>query len=461
MSPILSPLPQTHTTTTTLCSTAIDHPSVYASGLYYMDLNMKKMLWWITKAVCHSVIVFWIPYGCYSAIEKSWDSDGHPDGIGVLGFTTFSCLVWAMTLQVSLQTLTWTRLHAFIIFISLVGWYFFVLAYGSSTFSPEATGVTLQSLSRPSYYLIILLVLGAMLLFDLSVELVRVQFVPNAIDVARELDAGFGVPGHNGLVRWGDEETEEEKRRAAAVMEAVNATAAAGTGSTDSSVDANNKSSSSSSTSSKNSSKAAALGGSSSSVVVVGGKSRSSRPSKEKEEEVDDDDEQKQEGSFGKTAASSSGGNSKASNKSSSKTRKPASQTIADGTGEAQSDDSEQEKGKAEPVAAVSAKKKSGSSKKKGGETVVVVSPPELPRRDASTDGFLFVPQETVLAGVDEEAKRAMGIVKPRELSHGFAYNYVSRRDMGTKSVAPVDGEEAQIAVSPPPHPGPPSSSKE
>jgi hypothetical protein len=386
---------------------------VYASGLYYMDLNVRKMLIWIGKAVCHSAIVFWIPYGCYAAIEKGWSGHGHADGIAVNGFTTFSCLVWGMTLQVAIQTKTWTWLNHFFIAISVAGWYLFTIIYSLSTFSPEVTGVTLESLSRPSYYLVIILVVGAMILFDLSIELVRTQLYPNAIDIASELSAGHGVPGRNGVVLWGDEETEDDKIRAAATLAAVAASAATGFGAGQGQGQAAPLSSS------KNGDGAAVVG---ISALVVA------------------------------PPSSTQAGTSGSSHNDNNNTQQPAGTRIADlGASSSAS-------APPSPPLAATTGAGGGGKKKKG----AAVEPPEVPdasgrlpsaaaaqsggdavdaSRFTSTDGTVYVAPSVVLEGADGDARREMGIVKGAEYSHGYAFNYVSKHNMGEKSVAPVEEE--------------------
>lgn len=198
--------------------TALEHPSVYAVGLYYQDLNVTKMLKWIGMACIHSAFVFWIPYGAYSGngIDGQWGTDGAVDGLAVAGFTTFSCLVWGMQLSVAEQTLTWTWLNWLMLAISMVGWYIFCFLYGSlSTVTPEFFNVTIVAMSRPAYYLTILASLGLQALYDFTVEAIRTQIFPDAGDIARELDAGFGA-GKDAV--WGDEETEDERFAAASAM---------------------------------------------------------------------------------------------------------------------------------------------------------------------------------------------------------------------------------------------------
>ncbi len=198
------------------------HPSVYASGLYNLDLNVPLMLKWIAAAIVHSLILFWLPYGVYMGIDAAFSRNGSADGFEMASWTTFSALVWGMQLSVSLQTLSWTRLNIIMMLISMIGWYVIFLVYSNlRSFSPQFYGVALLALTRPAYYLTILFTLGAQLLWDLSLESIRTTFFPDSVDIARELDAGFGAADK---AVWGDEESEGERMAAAEGLVAAAAT---------------------------------------------------------------------------------------------------------------------------------------------------------------------------------------------------------------------------------------------
>jgi hypothetical protein len=62
----------------------------------------------------------------------------------------------------------------------------------------------------------LVLVLGAMIVVELSIELIRVEFFPTPVDIAREIDMGLaegpdGTPATR--VRWGDEDGYEALKK--------------------------------------------------------------------------------------------------------------------------------------------------------------------------------------------------------------------------------------------------------
>jgi magnesium-transporting ATPase (P-type) len=187
--------------------TALSHPAVYAVGMLYKDLNMKKMLYWIMRAVLHSAIVFWLPYGAFAPVDGTVDGQGGlVDGMSVAGLTTFLALVWAMQVKVGMIASTWTWINHLVIWLSMLGFYGFVLIYQLlSGFAPDFFHVANVAFSRPSHWLSIILVMGVMAACDFAIDGVRLEFFPTATDIAVELDRGHGKRGPDNVVRWGDE----------------------------------------------------------------------------------------------------------------------------------------------------------------------------------------------------------------------------------------------------------------
>lgn len=200
--------------------TALSHPSVYAVGLRYMDLNMRRISSWLTWAVLHSAIAFWFVYGIMGSAstalhtEGGWTmgsgaGTGGAEGLDAAGFTQFSVLVWAMQFEVCMNTTTWTRLNYAMLAISMAGFYLFVSVYTNlSSVSPQFYGVAFQVFASPNYWLTILLVLGVMMVVDYTTTLIGRMHFPTPTDIAMELDRGYGdgPRGKNGLLLWGDED---------------------------------------------------------------------------------------------------------------------------------------------------------------------------------------------------------------------------------------------------------------
>jgi magnesium-transporting ATPase (P-type) len=186
--------------------TALDHPSVYEVGRKYADLNMKKILTWICWAILHSVLVFWLVYGIMGPTEGSWSSDGLNSGLSEAGLTHFNTLVWAMQFEVGMQTISWSWVNYFVLALSMGLFYIVLFGYSQlNTMSPEFYGVAARTFSSPTYWLMILLMFGAMIAFEYSAELVRRMHFFTSSDIAMERDRGFGTRNARGAIEWHDE----------------------------------------------------------------------------------------------------------------------------------------------------------------------------------------------------------------------------------------------------------------
>lgn len=193
-----APPPSPHSPTVThppYPSTVLAHPSVYVTGREYGDLNVRNMAKWGATAVIHAGFTFWIPYGTYAVWDTLWDgASGLTMGFASAGLSTFLCLVWGMQLTACFITLTWTKWHVIILAISQLFFYIFLVAYQSLYIDPDFWAVLNMTWQNAVSWLSIVLVLGTMALWDVSLEFIRSQVAPSYTDVLREVEAGIGDP---------------------------------------------------------------------------------------------------------------------------------------------------------------------------------------------------------------------------------------------------------------------------
>ena len=154
---------------------------------------MHELASWLVYAVLHSLLVFWLPFGSFKG-DTVWDaSKGLLDGTEVRGFVIFCTMTWAMQLSVSLNTLSWTRWNYGLILFSQFVFYIFCLVLASSRiFSTDFLGVTTSALSRPAFYLNIMLSCASLTLLDFTFKGVRLAVAPRPCDTARLWALGRG-----------------------------------------------------------------------------------------------------------------------------------------------------------------------------------------------------------------------------------------------------------------------------
>jgi hypothetical protein len=146
------------------------------------------------------------PGGVY--VEGSWRQSGLAAGMDVAGLTQYDAMVWAMQFEAAVITNSWTPLNHAAFFISMFLYYLFLIIYQNfSSIAPQFYGVAFQTFADPGSWWVSILILGFMAIIDLSTAYIRRMWLPSATDIAVELDLGYGEPGADGVVKWGDEDT--------------------------------------------------------------------------------------------------------------------------------------------------------------------------------------------------------------------------------------------------------------
>ncbi|KAL1116082.1 hypothetical protein AAG570_005577 [Ranatra chinensis] len=130
----------------------LSRPYLYSVGR--LDLAYRPHSFWLTTAdsLYQSLAIFFIAVAVYSGTEI---------GIWEFGTTITSSCMFAMLLQVALETRSWTILHVGSLVLSLGSFYVFCLVYNSVCMQcwglPSNTWVISSTLGDPSYWLIVLL----------------------------------------------------------------------------------------------------------------------------------------------------------------------------------------------------------------------------------------------------------------------------------------------------------------
>jgi hypothetical protein len=105
----------------------------YVSGRKRLDLNLKTILLHIAQASVDALIIFFIPYYCYSGSYDVWgnidDETGKSEGLWVFGTTVYTCLVVSMFFRLALLTNTWTWISHFCFWLSFSFYFLFLIAY--------------------------------------------------------------------------------------------------------------------------------------------------------------------------------------------------------------------------------------------------------------------------------------------------------------------------------------------
>ncbi|KAE8023038.1 hypothetical protein FH972_008790 [Carpinus fangiana] len=154
-------------------------PLLYQEGVQNILFSWRRILSWMLNGFCSAIIIFFF---CTKALElQAFNNDGQTAGRDILGGTMYTCVVWAVNLQMALTISYFTLVQHVVIWGSIAVYYIFLLAYGamSPSISTTAYKVFIENLApAASYWLVTLVVVIATLIPYFSYSAVQMRFFP-------------------------------------------------------------------------------------------------------------------------------------------------------------------------------------------------------------------------------------------------------------------------------------------
>jgi len=165
-------------------------PSFYATGLSYSELNIRKILQWIVRAILHSLLCALIPITLSTRGVL-------PDELGslfALGTLIFACVLFTVNFIVALETQTWNGTHWFFHPGSALLFFLSVLFFSIFPSYHFMYGVAQQVFSSGMFWIVgVLLVPVTNVCINLLFKHLRREFRPELADIGAEADRGKGV----------------------------------------------------------------------------------------------------------------------------------------------------------------------------------------------------------------------------------------------------------------------------
>ncbi|XP_010262307.1 PREDICTED: putative phospholipid-transporting ATPase 9 isoform X2 [Nelumbo nucifera] len=154
-------------------------PLLYQEGVQNVLFSWCRILSWMFNGVCSSIIIFFF---CTSALEhQAFRKGGEVVGLGILGTTMYSCVIWVVNCQMALSVSYFTLIQHIFIWGGIILWYLFLLVYGamSPTISTTAYKVFIEACAPAlSYWLVILFVVISSLVPYFSYSAIQMRFFP-------------------------------------------------------------------------------------------------------------------------------------------------------------------------------------------------------------------------------------------------------------------------------------------
>lgn len=172
-------------------STLLAVPELYTKGQRHDGFNIRLYLGWAFMATCESMIIFFTMYGLFG--EAIMNIDG---GIFAMGLLCFSAAVTVINMKLQfLEIHNKSILCVIVMTISLGGWFLWNIILSRLYNNASGKGVydvRNNFLTRIGDYLpfwvVLLLAVSAVLLFELTVSAVRALLFPTDVDIFQEFE---------------------------------------------------------------------------------------------------------------------------------------------------------------------------------------------------------------------------------------------------------------------------------
>ncbi|CAN0929913.1 Putative phospholipid-transporting ATPase 9 [Linum grandiflorum] len=158
---------------------ALKFPLLYQEGVQNVLFSWWRIITWIMNGVYSAIMIFFF---CTKAMEnQAFNKDGITAGRDILGATMYTCIVWAVNLQMALSINYFTVIQHILIWGSIAFWYIFLLIYGSMSpgFAGNAYMIFVEALApTPSFWIITLFAVISTLIPYFCFSTMQMRFFP-------------------------------------------------------------------------------------------------------------------------------------------------------------------------------------------------------------------------------------------------------------------------------------------
>lgn len=155
-------------------------PMLYQEGPQDLLFQWRRIIGWMVNGVASAVIIFFL---CTASLQhQAFRSGGEVADMATLGATAYTCIVWAVNLQMYITVSYFTLVQHVCIWLSVGLWYVFLPVYGAiaPSFSTTYYMVFVEALAgAPSYWVVTLLVSAASLVPYFTYAVVKSWFFPD------------------------------------------------------------------------------------------------------------------------------------------------------------------------------------------------------------------------------------------------------------------------------------------
>jgi magnesium-transporting ATPase (P-type) len=158
-------------------------PRIYTLSQHGELFNVIIFWKWILLGLIHSLVIFYIPYLCYS--DVAMDNSGQSYGLWELGVVFYTVIVLVVNLKIAMLSCSWTILHHITIWGSIIAYFVTMFLFGASSVFSNAgadyTGMIVRLFGTPRFWFTVTVTLLIALYID------YLMFALHELDIAKKL----------------------------------------------------------------------------------------------------------------------------------------------------------------------------------------------------------------------------------------------------------------------------------
>lgn len=138
----------------------LQFPALYQQGPKNLFFDWYRILGWMGNGLYSSLAIFFLNLCIF--YDQAIRVGGQTADIAAVGTTMFTCIIWAVNMQIALTMSHFTWIQHLFVWGSITTWYLFILAYGMTLRSGDNYQILLEVLGpAPIYWAATLLVTAA------------------------------------------------------------------------------------------------------------------------------------------------------------------------------------------------------------------------------------------------------------------------------------------------------------
>ncbi|KAJ3691977.1 hypothetical protein LUZ60_012327 [Juncus effusus] len=131
----------------------LQFPALYQQGPKNLFFDWYRILGWMGNGLYSSLTLYFLSVSIFSSLA-AFRPDGHTADMSAVGTFMFTCIIWAVNLQIALTMSHFTWIQHLFVWGSIGSWYLFLLAYGTASplISGNAFHLLIESLGPAPIY---------------------------------------------------------------------------------------------------------------------------------------------------------------------------------------------------------------------------------------------------------------------------------------------------------------------